>query len=159
MDSVTQVLKDHPFFVCAHKAILVQTVNRVSQIRLGNCQLHSCRYFSSAVRFMVPPTITSPPKPVYQKIYTPVNLTCLASGFPTPHIQWFKDGSQLSERVLPYLYIPELEVQDRGYYHCSATAVYVDGSSDTVQSQQVVVNIQGLLLAIELIKHKCSSIC
>ena len=92
----------------------------------------------------IPPTITSPPKPVYQTIYTPVNLTCLATGNPIPQIQWFKDGSQLSGRVLPYLYIPELEVQDRGYYHCTATAVYADGRNDTATSERVVVNIDGM---------------
>ena len=97
---------------------------------------------------VVPPTITSPPKPVYQTIYTPVNLTCLASGSPIPQIQWFKDGSQLSGRVLPYLYIPELEVQDRGYYHCTATAVYADGRNDKATSERVVVNIDGMSVTV-----------
>ena len=96
--------------------------------------------------FKIPPIITSPPKPVYQAIYTPVNMTCLANGNPNPQIQWFKDGSQLSGRVLPYLYIPELEVQDRGYYHCTATAVYADGTNDTLTSERVVVNIDGMSL-------------
>ena len=92
----------------------------------------------------VPPTITSPPKPVYQAIYTPVNLTCLATGSPVPHIRWFKNGSELNGSVLPYLYIPELEVQDRGYYHCTATVMYADGTNDTVTSERVVVNIDGM---------------
>ena len=95
-------------------------------------------------RVRILPIIISPPKPVYQRIYTPVNLTCQAIGHPIPQIRWFKDNSQLSGMVLPYLYIPELEVRDRGYYHCEAVAVYEDGSNDTVKSDRVVVNIQGM---------------
>ena len=73
-----------------------------------------------------------------------MNLTCQAIGNPIPQIRWFKDNTQLSGMVQPYLYIPELEVQDRGYYHCEAVAVYEDGSNVTVSSDRVVVNIQGI---------------
>lgn len=84
---------------------------------------------------------------MYQRIYTPVNLTCIALGNPTPKIKWFKDGLPLNDEVFPYLYIPELQPESRGEYNCRATGLQQDGSVTEMQSANVTINIRGLCTA------------
>lgn len=91
----------------------------------------------------ISPFIISPPLPVYEELLSAVNLLCVASGNPEPAIQWWFNGIQREGAVSASLVIPELKVEDRGNYSCTATASYASGGSEVVQSDSVVVNIQG----------------
>ena len=89
----------------------------------------------------ISPSIISPPLPVYESLFSMVNLTCVADGYPDPAIQWWFNGDRLDGDVSEILVIPELMVEQRGRYSCTAS-----GASITVNSEPVVVNIQGKLL-------------
>lgn len=102
-------------------------------------------YIATQQEVIIPPRIIIPPQSIYKKIYTQANLSCLAVGYPTPEIQWFKDQNLLKDKRLPYLFIPELEVEDRGNYYCKVVSVYdTQGSNNSIQSKDVIVNIQGI---------------
>ena len=96
-----------------------------------------------------PAIIITQPKPTTEPLYTAINLTCLAVGTPEPSIFWYKDGKPLSEEKLPFLYIPEVQLQDRGFYHCEATnTIRKPDDPDVTEetnsvSDEVVVNIKG----------------
>ncbi len=47
---------------------------------------------------------------------SPLNLTCIASGIPTPVYSWYKDGELVSGESRPYLYVSEVDPGDRGDY-------------------------------------------
>ena len=89
----------------------------------------------------IPPTITSPPFPVYERLFSMVSLSCIASGYPDPAIQWWFNGDRLEGDVSETLVIPELNLEQRGRYSCTAS-----GPSEVVHSESVVVNVQGKLL-------------
>ena len=72
-----------------------------------------------------------------------VSLSCVAIGNPDPIIQWWFDDGQLEDEVSETLLIPELTIEQRGRYSCTAS-----GASEVVQSDTVIVNIQGKLLWI-----------
>ncbi len=98
-----------------------------------------------------PPTITSTPEPQISNLYFPVNLTCEASGTPEPDITWYKDGEKIPDQRVPFLYIPELQLEDRGFYHCVAENLIRMESDEGIittmlmhdTSENVVVNIKG----------------
>ena len=98
---------------------------------------------SSAVvpEAQISPLITSPPLPVYGSLFSTVSLSCVAIGNPDPVIQWWFDDGRLEDEVSETLVIPELTVEQRGRYSCTAS-----GASEVVQSDTVIVNIQGKLL-------------
>ncbi len=99
----------------------------------------------------LPPTITSPPEPQLSNLYFSVNLTCIASGTPEPNITWYKDGERIPDQRLPFLYLPELQLEDRGFYHCVAeNLIRMESDEGTITtmlmhdtSENVVVNIKG----------------
>ncbi len=68
-------------------------------------------------------------------------------GTPEPTITWYKDGILIPDQNLPFLYIPEMQLEDRGFYHCVAKNVIrkEGGLEITVvdTSEKVVVNIHG----------------
>ena len=67
------------------------------------------------------PEIIEPPKNVYERIGSEVNLTCIASGVPQPTITWYKDDALLPDEVAPLLLIQDLSLDTRGLYMCVAT--------------------------------------
>ena len=54
-------------------------------------------------------------------LYEALNLTCEAMGNPPPSYQWYQDGEEIPGANLPYLFIPEVNPEDRGSYTCAAT--------------------------------------
>jgi len=68
-----------------------------------------------------PPQIITPPQAVTSRLGGQVNLTCIATGIPPPVYQWFRDDELLENITLPYLLIPSIDVENRGYYRCTAS--------------------------------------
>lgn len=82
---------------------------------------------------MIPPKITTPPRDIEGELYGTVQLVCQATGNPTPTIEWFKDGSNITVGRTPTLMFTELALKDRGFYHCLARSREVnDSSSDAL---------------------------
>ncbi len=50
-----------------------------------------------------------------------LNLTCSASGSPSPSYSWYKDGELVLGETTSFLYISEAHPEDRGDYTCKAT--------------------------------------
>ena len=67
----------------------------------------------------MPPIITAFPQNAIIKEGDLLQLTCEASGRPTPNITWTKDGKQLAARGT--LNIPASNRADAGIYVCSAS--------------------------------------
>ena len=97
------------------------------------------------------PEIQAGPQNTFQKLYSMVNLTCIATGTPEPSITWYKDGTRLPNQQLPFLLIPELQLQHRGLYHCEASnQIRFESDPETLHprmaiSHKAVVNIEGEL--------------
>ena len=98
----------------------------------------------TGLRVYKPPEFTETPQGIAGAYYSAVNLTCKATGSPTPTIYWYKDGDPLSNNNddSSVLKIPELGLDKRGYYHCVAKVVH-NGNNVTINSQSVLVNIKG----------------
>ncbi len=102
----------------------------------------------------IPARITTPPQPLIKLLYSSINLPCIAEGTPEPNITWYKDGTKIPEQRLPFLYLPEFQIEDRGFYHCAAENVIreevEEGTIVTIptrdESEKVVVNMKGELL-------------
>ena len=75
----------------------------------------------------------------FPSLFNKVNLTCDVIGSPQPNISWYKNGKLLEGERLPFLLINEVDLSDRGSYHCSAS-----NSINTADSRDVVVNIKGI---------------
>ena len=78
---------------------------------------------------------------VLAELASSINLTCSASGSPTPSYRWFKDNltEPLSGETKPYLYISEVQPNDRGSYTCEA-----QNSGGSVKTEPARVNIPGI---------------
>ena len=90
----------------------------------------------------VPPRITEPPKTTTGRLYSSASLTCKATGSPTPSILWYKDkrliiNNNTDPAVLSFT---ELNLSDRGFYHCEARNI-IDGRKHSVNSSTVLLNI------------------
>ena len=68
------------------------------------------------------------------------NLTCGATGYPTPIVQWYKDGVQILGENEPLLFISEVLPDDRGNYSCKAT-----NSEGVIESGQTQISIQRIV--------------
>ena len=79
-------------------------------------------------------------------LYSPVQLTCEAVGQPLPVVRWYKDGVAITphNEHTPTLEILELNIDDRGFYYCSASSV-IGGNTVSVFSPTVLVSIEGKL--------------
>ena len=66
------------------------------------------------------PTLIEMPSSMKAEIATPINLTCLAEGYPPPAYQWYKDGMIVPGETKSFFYIPEALPSDRGSYSCQA---------------------------------------
>ena len=98
----------------------------------------------------MPAQIVTPPQSQVKAFYSLVRLTCEAQGTPEPNITWYKDDILIPDQRLPFYVIPEMDLEDRAFYHCMAENMIVeemeDGSdvmtrtSDT--SEKVVINIK-----------------
>ena len=77
----------------------------------------------------MPPTITEAPQDTTVNEGDPLQLTCNASGQPTPTITWTKDGKQLGKT----LNIQKSNKNDAGKYVCKADNSVKDAKTASAQ--------------------------
>ena len=101
--------------------------------------------FNTVVVVSVPPQITQPPKSTSGNLYSTTNLTCKATGSPIPTILWYKDDVLIpNDNSDPSLLLfSELDLNDRGFYHCEARSI-IDGKNVFTVSSRVLLNITGM---------------
>ena len=99
----------------------------------------------------IPPTITQPPVATSGNLHSTVNLTCRAIGNPIPTILWYKDNVLISNdnNDPSVLMFNELSLNDRGFYHCEARSI-IDGHVISVNSSNVILNISGVVITINI---------
>jgi len=95
-------------------------------------------YRSVGAETLFPPRIVTAPRTRFLNLYQSLVLRCIASGNPQPTIAWFKDGRRIPGESSPLLVIQEVEISDRGVYHCTATNTLGNDSSIPA-----VINING----------------
>ena len=63
-----------------------------------------------------------------------VTLMCLATGNPTPSIQWYKDDKAIEgpQAIGNEFVIPGASPKDRGFYWCEAFSSFGKSSNSTV---------------------------
>lgn len=90
------------------------------------------------------PQIKKAPEITSGRLYTSVSLTCMAVGSPNPSIGWYKDNRPIitNNSDPSILSISELDLSDRGFYHCEATNI-IHGVKVSVNSTAVLLNITG----------------
>ena len=93
------------------------------------------------------PEIALPPSNSSIQIHTQLNLSCMATGVPPPQYIWFKDGVLISGETKPFLYIPDVQPNDRGSYRCKATNPLGESTSEVA-----ILMIPGMFL------HNCNDI-
>ena len=100
------------------------------------------------------PQITQPPKNTSANLHSTTNLTCKATGSPIPTILWYKDNVFIfnDNTDASVLLFPELDLTDRGYYHCEARSV-INGNYVSVISSRVLLNIAGIFVLIDFINY------
>ena len=78
------------------------------------------------------------PQTTFVGLYQSASFTCTVSGNPQPNITWYKDGREILGQRLPRLRIAEVDLADRGAYHCTASA-----REGSVTSDPAFLNIMG----------------
>lgn len=78
------------------------------------------------------------PQTTFVRLYQSASFTCTVSGNPQPNITWYKDGRELLGEKLPQLRITEVDLGDRGAYHCTVSA-----RESSVTSDPAFLNIMG----------------
>ena len=86
------------------------------------------------------PTIIRSPQPVSSPLFSPVNLSCIVEGNPTPRVDWYKDDQEIVGQHNTYYYISGLRLEDRGEYRCTATN-QLESPHVTVSSTPALVTI------------------
>ena len=91
---------------------------------------------------IIPPTIEVHPVATTGELYQSTNLTCKASGNPSPYIIWYKDNVAIPNynSDLSVLFFDELRLDDRGFYRCEAI---ISCTTDSDVSEDVILNIKG----------------
>ena len=84
------------------------------------------------------PSIVEAPQTTFVGLHQSASFTCTVSGNPQPNITWYKDGREIPGQRLPRLRIAEVDLGDRGAYHCTATA-----REGSVTSDPAFLNIMG----------------
>ena len=122
--------------------ILVLIVNKVSLYDTMYIVLH---YLYIVVLIYILPEITQPPRNTSGNLYSTVNLTCRATGNPIPTILWYKDDVLISNdnNDPSVLMFTELNLNDRGFYHCEAKNI-IRGNITSLNSSSVLLNISGI---------------
>jgi len=100
--------------------------------------MHSA-YRSVGAETLFPPRIVTAPQTRFLNLYQSLVLRCIASGNPQPTIAWFKYGRRIPGESSPLLVIHEVEISDRGVYHCTATNTLGNDSSIPA-----VINVNGM---------------
>ena len=87
----------------------------------------------------VAPTIVAPPKSQAHLLSELANISCLATGIPTPTYQWFFNGVQIEGESFPYYIISSIAPEHRGVYYCTAT-----NEAGSVTSVGAQITIDGM---------------
>nr|XP_045732354.1 hemicentin-1 [Mirounga angustirostris] len=104
------------------------------------------------LKVLEPPHINGSEEPVEISVIVnnPLELTCFASGIPTPKITWMKDGRPLPQtgqvQTLgggEILQIPSAQVEDTGRYTCLASSTSGDDDKEYLVRVHVPPNIAG----------------
>ena len=118
---------------------------------------------TTVVTIYILPKITQQPTNTSGNLYSTVNLTCRATGNPIPTILWYKDNVLISNdnNDPSVLMFSELDLDDRGFYHCEARSL-IRGNITSVNSSRVILNISGInrdiCFIILNIQYRCSSV-
>ncbi|XP_019862297.1 PREDICTED: uncharacterized protein LOC109590854 [Amphimedon queenslandica] len=109
-------------------------------------ETHTGKNCQEKVTIKIKPKITEPPQTTTGELYSPVNLTCKATGSPFPLILWYKDKKLFVNRNSnpSILVFAELTLNDRGIYHCEASNI-IDGRKMSANSSSVVLNITNVV--------------
>lgn len=84
------------------------------------------------------PSIVEAPRTTFVRLHQSASFTCTVSGNPQPNITWYKDGREILWEKLPQLRITEVDLGDRGAYHCTASS-----RESSVTSDPAFLNIMG----------------
>ena len=109
-----------------------------------------CMHISLGRKTFIEVNITKDPElPSFPELFMSVTLTCEAEGDPQPNITWYKDGVLLKGENRRTLVIREIDLNNRGFYHCNASNFDPNDSENrgivVVQSKEAVVNIKGII--------------
>ena len=123
------------------QATNVKTVEWIKTKKLFN--VYSL-FISTEILVYIPPTIEIHPVDTIGELYQSVSLTCTASGNPVPNIIWYKDYISIpkTNSNTSVLLLPELNLNDRGFYHCEAKSI-INGKNESESSDILVLNIKG----------------
>ena len=101
-------------------------------------------FISTEVKVYISPKIEIHPVDTIGELYQSVSLTCTASGNPIPNIVWYKDNMPLpyTNSNTSVLLFPELNLNNRGFYHCEAKSI-INGNNESETSDIIVLNIKG----------------
>ena len=119
----------------------VNTVEWIKARRLFN--VYSLFILTEVIVY-IPPTIEIHPVDTIGELYQPVSITCTASGNPIPNIIWYKDNISIpnTNSNTSVLIFNELNLNDRGFYHCEAKSI-INGKNESDVSDIIVLNIKG----------------
>jgi len=95
-------------------------------------------YAFAGALFPYAPVIESAPMTTFLRLYQRLVLMCTASGNPQPTITWYKDGRMILGEISPLLVIEEVELSDRGVYHC--TAINTQGNATSTEAYVNVIS-------------------
>ena len=87
----------------------------------------------------VAPAITLHPANQVYRLGDLANISCAASGQPTPTYQWIFNDVPLPGEVSPNLIIPSVGTEHRGLYYCIAT-----NEAGTDQSTKAELTLEGI---------------
>ena len=132
--------------ICALVMKVIQSTNvkRVELIKAKKLFNVYTLFISTEVMFPIRPKIEIHPVDTIGELYQSVSLTCTASGNPIPNIIWYKDNISIpiTNSNTSVLLFPELNLDDRGFYHCKAESI-INGENISKKSHTVVLNIKG----------------
>ena len=103
----------------------------------------------TGVEVLFPPSFIEEPTTVFTLILFPAFFVCSVTGNPQPTIEWTKDGIVLEGRVQDVLLFPQVILEDRGEYQCTAT-----NSEGIIQSNPVYLNIDSEYKSCCVVFHK-----
>ncbi len=84
----------------------------------------------------------------FPELFVTIELICGAVGNPEPNITWFKDDVVLEGERARVLTIEEVQITDRGRYRCKAVNFDPNNRIFEDESEDVVVNIEGVCVCV-----------
>ena len=111
---------------------------------------------TAAEQINLAPEIMTHPTSVKVRLFQGANMTCRATGYPVPDINWFKDSETITKfKNRQQITFNQVDLGDRGFYHCEAS-----NSVGTKISSKVLLTISGMQhsLSIIIINYSFSTI-